>query len=131
MNTSRPGLAAFSLRRWLIAALLCIAVLPPLAVWVLHAASAVVTAPSAQTLAAARAYAIGNVSHWTDSRWQVGARAYFAAEQVDAELRPRQRALVRHRRPACHRARATWGQIPGDRLRQPSRPPGQRLGHPA
>ena len=37
------GLAAnrpSSLRRWLTMALLCIAVLPPLAVWIVHAASA-------------------------------------------------------------------------------------------
>jgi hypothetical protein len=88
MNTSTQGPAPLSLRRWLIAALLCIAVLPPLAVWVLHAVSAVTTAPSARTLAAARAYAIDNASQWTDPRWQAGARGYFAAEQVDAELRP-------------------------------------------
>lgn len=88
MNASSPGLAPLSLRRWLIAALLCIAVLPPLAVWALHAASAVTTGPSAQTLAAARAYAIDSVSHWTDPGWQADARAYFAAEQVDAQLRP-------------------------------------------
>lgn len=88
MNLPTPGPAALSLRRWLIAALLCIAALPPLAVWALHAASAVTTGPSPQILAAARGYATDNVSHWTDPRWQAGARAYFAAEQVDAELRP-------------------------------------------
>lgn len=84
--TVRP--AAVSLRRWLIAALLCIAALPPFAVWALHVASGLTVGPSAQAMAAARAYAIGNVSHWTDARWQASARTYFAAEQVDAELRP-------------------------------------------
>lgn len=79
---------AFSLRRWLIAALLCIAALPPFAVWVLYVASGTTTGPSAQTLAVARAYATGNVSRWTDPGWQAAARTYFAAEQVDAELRP-------------------------------------------
>jgi signal transduction histidine kinase len=80
--------APFSLRRWLIAVLLCIAALPPLAVWVLHVASTATAGPSAQTLAAARTYATGNVGHWTDPRWQAAARAYFTAAQVDAELCP-------------------------------------------
>jgi signal transduction histidine kinase len=76
------------LRRWLTAALLCIAVLPPLAVWAVHAVSAVTTGPSASELTAARAYAISNVGRWTDPVWQAGARAYFAAQQTDTELRP-------------------------------------------
>lgn len=84
MNAPAP----VSLRRWLIAALLCMAALPPLAVWALHAASATATGPSASALAAARAYAISSVGHWTDPVWQAGARAYFAAQQADAELRP-------------------------------------------
>ena len=83
-----PALAPISLRRWLTAALLCIAALPPLAVWALHAVSAATAGPSAGSLAAARAYAISNVGHWTDPAWQAGARAYFAARQADAELRP-------------------------------------------
>lgn len=77
-----------SLRRWLTAALLCIAALPPLVVWALHAALATTAGPSAAALTAARAYAIGSVSHWTDPAWQAGARGYFAAAQADAELRP-------------------------------------------
>jgi signal transduction histidine kinase len=80
--------APVSLRRWLIAALLCIAALPPFAVWVLHVTSGTTTGPSAQAMAAARAYAVDNVNRWTDLRWQASARTYFAAEQVDAELRP-------------------------------------------
>lgn len=85
MNT--PG-AAPSLRLWLTCALLCILVLPPLAVWVAYAASAGTTVPGAGTVAAARSFAIGNVTHWTDPAWQDTARAYFTASQVDAELRP-------------------------------------------
>ena len=77
-----------SLRRWLTAALLCITALPPLVVWALHAALATTAGPSAAALTAARAYAIGSVSHWTDPAWQAGARGYFAAAQADAELRP-------------------------------------------
>ena len=88
MNTATRTFAPISLRRWLTAALICIAALPPLAVWALHAASAVTTGASAQDLAAARAYAISNVDHWTDPAWQAGARAYFTARQADAELRP-------------------------------------------
>jgi signal transduction histidine kinase len=86
MNAPAP--APISLRRWLTAALLCIAVLPPLAVWALHAASAGTTGPSASTLGAARAYAMSSVDHWTDPGWQAVARPYFAAQQADAELRP-------------------------------------------
>lgn len=41
MNAATPAAAPISLRRWLTAALLCIAVLPPLVVWILHAVSAV------------------------------------------------------------------------------------------
>src|SRR5581483_2967542 len=33
-------------------------------------------------------YAVSNVGHWTDPAWQASARAYFAARQADAELRP-------------------------------------------
>ena len=66
MSIPAPGPGPLSLRRWLIAALLCIAVLPPLAVWAPHAASAVTTGPSPQILAAARAYATDDISHWTD-----------------------------------------------------------------
>jgi signal transduction histidine kinase len=39
-------------------------------------------------LAAARAYAISNVDHWTDPDWQAGARPFFASQQANAELRP-------------------------------------------
>jgi len=88
MNAFTLAPAPISLRRWLTAALLCIAALPPLAVWAVHAASAGTTGPSASALAAARAYAIGSVDHWTDPGWQAGARVYFAAQQADAQLRP-------------------------------------------
>jgi signal transduction histidine kinase len=83
-----PAPAPISLRRWLTVALLAIAAVPPLAVWVLHIAFAATAGPSASDLAAARAYAISNVDHWTDPTWQAGARAYFAAQQANAELRP-------------------------------------------
>jgi signal transduction histidine kinase len=86
MPVPRP--AHFSLWRWLIGALLCIAVLPTVTVWALHATSAVTAGPSPQALAAARGYAAADVGRWTDPSWQAAARAYFAAEQVDAELRP-------------------------------------------
>jgi len=88
MKTAAARPVRLSLRRWLIGALLCIAALPPLAVWALHAVSATTTGPAAQALAAARAYAIDGVSRWSDPSWQAGARGYFAAEQVDAQLRP-------------------------------------------
>lgn len=88
MSAAARAPAPISLRRWLTAALLCIAALPPLVVWALHAALATTAGPSAAALAAARAYAIGSVSHWTDPAWQAGARGYFAAAQADAELRP-------------------------------------------
>ena len=78
----------FALRRWLIAALLCIVALPPLAVWAAHSASTATSGPDSRTLAAARAYAIDNVEHWSDPAWQAGAQIYFAARDVDAELRP-------------------------------------------
>jgi signal transduction histidine kinase len=85
---SAAALAPVSLRRWLTGALLGIAILPPLAVWALHAALAVTSGPSASSLAAARAYAVSGASQWTDPAWQAGARVYFAAQQADAELRP-------------------------------------------
>jgi signal transduction histidine kinase len=77
-----------SLRRWLAYALLSIIILPPLAVWAGRAASATTTVPDARTVAAARGFAIDNVARWTAPAWQGTARAYFSAEQVDAELRP-------------------------------------------
>jgi signal transduction histidine kinase len=91
VNAPRP---ARSLRLWLTCALLCIIALPPLAIWVAHAATGTATGsstgPDARTLAAARSFAAANVTHWTDPAWQHSARAYFTASQVDAELRPTQ-----------------------------------------
>jgi signal transduction histidine kinase len=88
VSAATPAPAPASLRRWLTGALLCIAALPPLAVLALHAALATSAGPSASALAAARGYAIDGASRWTDPAWQAGARAYFAAQQADAELRP-------------------------------------------
>jgi signal transduction histidine kinase len=79
-----------SLRLWLACALLCIIALPPLAIWVARVTSAAATGPDARTLASARGFATANVTHWTDPAWQDTARAYFTANQVDAELRPAQ-----------------------------------------
>jgi signal transduction histidine kinase len=79
-----------SLRLWLTCALLCIIALPPLAIWAARIASADATGPDARTLAAARSFATANVTRWTDPGWQDGARGYFTASQVDAQLRPAQ-----------------------------------------
>lgn len=82
--------AGLSLRFWLAGALLAVMALPPLAVWVLHAASTTTAGPSTGTVLAARRYAAAHVASWTSPAWRVAARRYFAASQVDAELRPAQ-----------------------------------------
>lgn len=90
MNPPPTSVRTIALRRMLTAALLCIAALPPLAVWAIHAGTTTTTAPDSRTVHDARTYAIDNVAHWSEPSWQTDARAYFSAHQVDAELRPAQ-----------------------------------------
>ncbi|MBO3753159.1 HAMP domain-containing histidine kinase [Streptosporangiaceae bacterium NEAU-GS5] len=74
-----------SLRMWLLVALLGLSILPPSAVLAVHALG---SGPDPAAAARSRAFATAGAARWTDPAWRAEALAYFAAERVDAELRP-------------------------------------------